>query len=387
NARDYHFVRQQTINRLRDADLPQGVQPVISPAGTISEIFRYELKGPPDMDLIELKTLQDWVVERRLRMVPGESDVLVLGGKTKEVSGRDRPQSHARLRRIDTADHQRDRDQQRHVPIGQHCNRASARHKRPSGIQSHRPAKLGHPNRPREGGALRYPHRASRGAEWRSAIAHLLHRSRRSSSRHLGQRRQRRRPMHAVFQRHEAETRGRGILHLAFVDARDFLSTDRGLRLGQPFVVENRTGAATNIAAEAVVRSPPDGYTLLFVTSANATNATVYEKLNFNFMRDIAPVAATKRSPPVLQVHPSFPANNLADFISYAKANPGKISLASFGTATVSHLAGELFKAMAGINLLHVPYRGTAPMLSDLLGGQVQASFDNLAGSIEFIKL
>src|SRR5215831_11406886 len=112
-GRDYHFVRQQTINRLREADLPQGVQPVISPAGTISEIFRYELKGPPDMDLIELKTLQDWVVERRLRMVPGVSDVLVLGGKTKEVSGRDRPQSHARLRRIDTADHQRDRDQQR----------------------------------------------------------------------------------------------------------------------------------------------------------------------------------------------------------------------------------------------------------------------------------
>jgi len=158
-------------------------------------------------------------------------------------------------------------------------------------------------------------------------------------------------------------------------------------RLGQPFVVENRTGAATNIAAEAVVRSPPDGYTLLFVTSANATNATVYEKLNFNFMRDIAPVAATNRSPLVLEVHPTFPANNLAEFISYAKANPGKISLASFGTATVSHLAGELFKAMAGINLLHVPYRGTAPMLSDLLGGQVQASFDNLAGSIEFIKL
>ena len=158
-------------------------------------------------------------------------------------------------------------------------------------------------------------------------------------------------------------------------------------RLGQPFVVENRTGAATNIAAEAVVRSPPDGYTLLFVTSANATNATVYEKLNFNFMRDIAPVAATNRSPLVLEVHPTFPANNLAEFISYAKANPGKVSLASFGTATVSHLAGELFKAMAGINLLHVPYRGTAPMLSDLLGGQVQASFDNLAGSMEFIKL
>jgi tripartite-type tricarboxylate transporter receptor subunit TctC len=158
-------------------------------------------------------------------------------------------------------------------------------------------------------------------------------------------------------------------------------------RLGQPFIVENRPGAGGNIATEAVVRAPADGYTLLLVVSANAINAALYDKLNFNFVRDIAPVAGTTRSPLVLEVHPTFPTNTVTEFVSFAKANPGKISLASYGTATVSHLAGELFKAMAGVNMLHVPYRGSAPMLTDLLGGQVPASFDNLAASIEYVKL
>jgi tripartite-type tricarboxylate transporter receptor subunit TctC len=158
-------------------------------------------------------------------------------------------------------------------------------------------------------------------------------------------------------------------------------------RLGQPFIVENRPGAGGNIATEAVVRAPADGYTLLLVVSANAINAALYDKLNFNFVRDIAPVAGTTRSPLVLEVHPTFPTNTVTEFVSFAKANPGKISLASYGTATVSHLAGELFKAMAGVNLLHVPYRGSTPMLTDLLGGQVPASFDNLAASIEYVKL
>jgi tripartite-type tricarboxylate transporter receptor subunit TctC len=158
-------------------------------------------------------------------------------------------------------------------------------------------------------------------------------------------------------------------------------------RLGQPFIVENRPGAASNIAVEAVVRAPADGYTLLQVTSANAVNASLYDKLNFNFIRNIAPVAGTTRSPLVLEVHPTLPVNTVTELISYAKANPGKISLASYGTATISHLAGELFKVTAGVNMLHVPYRGSAPMLSDLLAGQVQASFDNIVGSIQFIKL
>src|SRR5262249_23162343 len=155
-------------------------------------------------------------------------------------------------------------------------------------------------------------------------------------------------------------------------------------RLGQPFVVENRTGAATNIAAEAVVRSPPDGYTLLFVTSANATNATVYEKLNFNFMRDIAPVAATNRSPLGLGGHPTFPANNLAEFTSYAKANPGKIRLASAGSGSGPHVAGELFKMMTGIDLVHVPYRGS--YWPDLLSGQVQVAFAPMPSSTGYIQ-
>src|SRR5712675_869225 len=143
-------------------------------------------------------------------------------------------------------------------------------------------------------------------------------------------------------------------------------------RLGQPFVIENRPGAGSNIAADAVVHAPGDGYTLLLVSSANASNATIYDKLNFNFLRDIAPVAGMFRVPNVVEVHPSGPANTVPEFIAYAKANPAKISMASAGIGTTSHLAGELFKLMTGSNLLHVPYRGSAPALTDLLGGQVQ---------------
>jgi tripartite-type tricarboxylate transporter receptor subunit TctC len=157
-------------------------------------------------------------------------------------------------------------------------------------------------------------------------------------------------------------------------------------RLDQPFVVENRPGAASNIATEAVVRAPADGYTLLLVVATNAINATLYDKLNFNLIRDIAMVAGVTRSPLVLEVHPAFPVNTVPEFIAYAKANPGKISMASFGTGTTSHVAGELFKMMTGVNMLHVPYRGSTPMLTDLLGGQVQATFDNLPASIEHIR-
>jgi len=143
-------------------------------------------------------------------------------------------------------------------------------------------------------------------------------------------------------------------------------------RLGQQFIVENRLGAATNLATEAVVRSPPDGYTLLMVTPANATNAMLYEKLNYNFMRDIAPVAAIVREPCVIVVNPLFPPKTLPDFIAYAKANPGKINMASAGSGSNTHMGGELFKMMTGVNLVHVPYRGGAPAIADLLGGQVQ---------------
>jgi tripartite-type tricarboxylate transporter receptor subunit TctC len=157
-------------------------------------------------------------------------------------------------------------------------------------------------------------------------------------------------------------------------------------RLGQPFVIENRPGANTNLATEAVVRAPADGYTLLLTGPSNAINATIYDKLNYNFIRDIAMVAGITRTPLILEVNPSFPVNSVPELIACAKANPGKISLASYGTGTVSHMAGELFKIVTGVEMVHVPYRGSAPLLPDLLGGQVQAAFDNLPASIEHIR-
>ena len=157
-------------------------------------------------------------------------------------------------------------------------------------------------------------------------------------------------------------------------------------RLGQAFIVENRPGAATNIATEAVVRAAPDGYTLLAAVSTNTMNPALYTKLSFNFIRDIAMVAGIHRSPLVLEVHPSVPVHSVPELIAYSKANPGKISLASFGVGTISHVAGELFKMTASIEMLHVPYRGSAPMVTDLLAGQVNAAVDNLPASVEHIK-
>jgi tripartite-type tricarboxylate transporter receptor subunit TctC len=157
-------------------------------------------------------------------------------------------------------------------------------------------------------------------------------------------------------------------------------------RLGQQFIIENRTGAATNIATEAVVRAPADGYTLLIVTASNAINATLYEKLNFNFLRDITPVAGVMIYPLVMQVNPSFPAKTVPEFISYAKANPGKISYGSGGNGTSIHVATELFKMMTGIEMTHVPYRGGAPAMTDLMGGQVQVVFNPVPESMEFIR-
>jgi tripartite-type tricarboxylate transporter receptor subunit TctC len=158
-------------------------------------------------------------------------------------------------------------------------------------------------------------------------------------------------------------------------------------RLGQPFVIEMRPGAAGNLGTEVVVTSPPDGYTLLMVNAApSAINATLYDKLSFNFLRDMVPVGGVQRTPLVLVVNPGFPPKTVPELIAYAKANPGKINMASAGNGSPPHVAGELFKMMAGVDIVHVPYRGGGPALVDLLGGQVQIFFGVLASSIEYIK-
>src|SRR4051794_36986926 len=157
-------------------------------------------------------------------------------------------------------------------------------------------------------------------------------------------------------------------------------------KLGQQFVIENKPGAGNNIGTEAVVNSPPDGYTILLVNPANAINASLYAKLSFNFIRDIAPVAGLARVPNVMTVNPNVPAKTVAEFIAYAKANPGKINMASSGNGTSVHLSGELFKAMTGLEMQHVPYRGSAPALTDMLSGQVQVIFDNMPSVISHVK-
>jgi tripartite-type tricarboxylate transporter receptor subunit TctC len=159
-----------------------------------------------------------------------------------------------------------------------------------------------------------------------------------------------------------------------------------GEQLGQPFVIENRLGAGSSIAAEAVAKAAPDGYTLLLISSAHAVNASLYEKLNFNFIHDIAPVAGIDREPLVMLVHPSLPAKTVPEFMAYAKTNAGKLNMASAGNGTLTHVAGELFNMMAGLNLLHVPYRGGAPALTELIAGRVQVVFNPMAGTVEHIR-
>jgi tripartite-type tricarboxylate transporter receptor subunit TctC len=157
-------------------------------------------------------------------------------------------------------------------------------------------------------------------------------------------------------------------------------------RLGQPFVIENRPGAGTNIAAEIVINSPPDGYTLFLTNFSNAVNAALYEKLSFDFMRDMAPVVGISRAPVILAVNPSVPAKTVPEFIAYAKANPDKLNMGSAGIGSAGHLAGELLQMMTGIKLVHVPYRGNAPALTDLIAGQVQLVFPSSASSIEHVR-
>jgi tripartite-type tricarboxylate transporter receptor subunit TctC len=157
-------------------------------------------------------------------------------------------------------------------------------------------------------------------------------------------------------------------------------------RLGQPFVVEDRPGAASSVAADAVVHAPPDGYTLFLAGISNAINAAIYKDLDFNFVRDVTPIALISRSPLVMEVSASFPAASVPEFIAYAKAHPGTVNMASAGTGGATHVSGELFQMMAGIKMLHVPYRGSPPALSDLLAGRVQVMFDNIAASIALIR-
>jgi len=157
-------------------------------------------------------------------------------------------------------------------------------------------------------------------------------------------------------------------------------------KLGQQFVIENKPGAGNNIATESVVTATPDGYTLLLVNPANGINASLYTKLNFNFIKDIEPVVGLIRVPNVMEVHPSVPAKTVAEFIEYAKANPGKVNMASSGNGTSIHLSGELFMAMTGVKMTHVPYRGSAPALTDMISGQVQVIFDNMPSSVAHLK-